>query len=100
MQHSLPNPAPSKRSGEEQPVQGIHDTRLALAQKVLATPLIGAPKRDSSCMPFSGLELQPGHHLAGQIVAIEPGVLVRQEDTPVGKHHQGEKQGRARNAVG
>ena len=92
VQSTLAEPAPAQGRGEEQPVERIDDAGLALTDEILTGPFIGAPEGDAALVPFACLELQPGEDLAGEVVSVEPGVLVGEEDAPEAEYEEHEEQ--------
>lgn len=100
VESALAEPAATQGRGEEQPVEGVDYTGLTLAEEILPGPFIGAPKGEAALVPFAGLELKPGEDLAGEVMAIEPGVLVCEQDAPETEHEKAEEHNGACTTVG
>ena len=97
---ALAEPAATQGCSEEQPVERVDYAGLALAEEILTGPFVRAPKGEAAVVPFAGLELKPGEDLAGEVVAVEPRILVCEEDAPEAEHEKAEEQGGTCTTVG
>jgi hypothetical protein len=68
---------------EQEPVEGIRDAGLHLADQRLAAHLVRVPEHGSSVVPGAGLDLQPGGVLIGEVGLVEIVVLRCEESLPV-----------------
>ena len=100
VERALAEPTPAQGCGEEDPVERIDYAWLTLADEILPCPFVGAPEWEAAVVPFAGLELQPGEDLAGEIMPVEPGVLVCEEDAPEAKDQKSEEQAGTRKTAG
>ena len=78
----LANPAVAEGDGKEEPVDWVDDAGLGLADEGLAVPLIWVPKWNAVPVELGGLELKPGKDLVGEVGALQPGVLIGEDQFP------------------